>query len=181
MKRILLVAFAALVSLGGPGLILPVWAGQEWGLIGEEVVRFDATVVDVMCALTGDCPAACGGGSRQLGLLTDQDRLILAHKNFVPFAGAAAELADFCGKRVTVDGLFATNRGVTVFALQFVREAPDGKWRRANRFQAHWAAEHGVAADSTTAKRWFRNDPRVEALIARDGVLGLGPGVVPAE
>ena len=181
MKRILLAAFAVLVPLAGPGLVSPVWAGQEWGLIGEEVVRFEATVVDVMCALTGDCPAACGGGSRQLGLLTDEGRLVLAHKNFVPFAGAAAELADFCGKRVIADGLFATNRGVTVFALQFVREAPDGKWRRANRFRARWAAENGVAADSNAPKSWFRNDPRVEALIARDGVLGLGPGVVPAE
>ena len=176
MKRLLLVAFAALVPLAGPAN-----AGQEWGLIGEELVRFEATVVDVMCELTGDCPAACGDGRRQLGLLTDEGRLILAHKNVVPFAGAVAELAGFCGKRVTADGLFATNRGVTVFALQFVREAPDGKWRRANRFRAHWAEANGVAADSKTAKSWFRNDPRVRALIARDGVLGLGPDVAPAE
>ena len=181
MKRILLAALAALAPLAGPGLVSPGWAGQEWGLIGEEVARFEATVVDVMCELTGDCPAACGDGARQLGLLTDEGRLIIVHKNFVPFAGAVAELAEFCGKRVTADGLFATNRGVTVFALQFVRLAPDGKWRRANRFRAHWAEANGVAADSKTAKSWFRNDPRVEALIARDGVLGLGPGVVPAE
>lgn len=145
------------------------------------MARFEATVVDVMCELTGDCPAVCGDGARQLGLLTDDGRLIIVHKNFVPFASATAELAEFCGKRVTADGLFATNRGVTVFALQFVRLAPDGKWRRANRFRAHWAAANGVAGDSATAKNWFRNDPRVEALIARDGVLGLGPGVVPAE
>ena len=156
-------------------------AAEEWGLIGEEVTRFEATVVDVLCQLTGDCPASCGGGDRQLGLVTDEGRLVLAFKNFVAFAGASAELIDFCGKRVTADGLFATNRGVTVFALQFVREAPDGKWRRANRFQAKWATRNGVAADSNAAKSWFRNDPRVKALIARDGVLGLGPGVVPDE
>ncbi len=176
MKRILLVAFAALVPLAGPAN-----AAQEWGLIGEQVARFEATVVDVMCELTGNCPAACGDGRRQLGLLTDEGRLILAHKNVVPFAGATVELAGFCGKRVTADGLFATNRGVTVFVLQFVREAPDGKWRRANRFRARWAETNDVAADSKTAKNWFRNDPRVKALIARDGVLGLGPGVAPAE
>ena len=98
-------------------------AAEEWGLIGEEVTRFEATVVDVLCELTGDCPASCGGGDRQLGLVTDEGRLVLAFKNFVAFAGASAELIDFCGKRVTADGLFATNRGVTVFALQFVREA----------------------------------------------------------
>ena len=156
-------------------------AAESWGLIDEEAVRFEATVVDLRCELTGDCPAACGGGARQLGLLTGDGKLILAHKNVVPFAGAAVELAPFCGKKVIADGLFATNRGVTVFVLQFVRQAPDGKWRRANRYTNAWAEANGVAADSQAAKQWFRNDPRVQALIAAGGPLGLGPGVAPEE
>jgi hypothetical protein len=177
VKRLFFAALAVL-AVAGP---FAARAADEWGLIGEEIARFEATVVDIRCELTGDCPAACGGGARQLGLLTGGGKLILAHKNGVAFAGATVELAPFCAKRVVADGLFATNRGVTVFALQFVRLAPDGKWRRANRFTNAWAEANGVAATSQAAKRWFRNDPRVQALIAEGGPLGLGPGVLPEE
>ncbi len=93
----------------------------------------------------------------------------------MPFAGAAEELIDFCGQRVVADGLFSTNRGHTVFALQFVREAPDGDWRRANRFLPKWAERNGVDPKSKAAQQWFRNDPRVKARIAAEGRLGLGP------
>ncbi len=148
-------------------------AAQEWGLPGEEIARFDAKVVDVLCELTGDCPVRCGGGKRQLGLLTEAGELVLVFKNFVPFAGAARELVDFCGKRVTADGVFANNRGYKIFALQFVREAPDGTWRRANRWLGEWAKQNDVAPDSKAAKQWFRNDPRVKALIGSQGPLGL--------
>ena len=148
-------------------------AAEEWGLPGEEVARFDAKVVDVLCELTGDCPANCGGGKRQLGLLTDAGELVLTIKNFVPFAGAVGELVEFCGKRVTADGVFANNHGYKIFALQFVREAPHGTWRRANRWLVKWAKENDVAPDSKAAKQWFRNDPRVKALIESQGPLGL--------
>jgi len=149
-------------------------AGEKWGLPGEKVVRFEAKVVDVLCELSGDCPANCGAGSRQLGLLNDEGRLILPMKNQVAFAGASDELIDYCAKRVVADGLLVTNRGHTIMVLQFVREAPDGKWKRANRFTAKWAKRNNVAADSKAAKRWFENDPRVKELVARDGKLGLG-------
>ncbi len=170
MKRMVHAAIAASLLLA-PALAL---AAESWGLPDEQTTRFDATVVDLLCELTGDCPADCGGGARQLGLLTDDGKLLPVFKNFVAFAGATAELAEFCGQRVTADGLLATNRGLTIFALQFVREAPDGKWRRANRFTAKWAEANGVAADSKQAKQWFRNDPKVKARLARDGILGLG-------
>lgn len=171
MKTLATILALGLLALGAG----PAQAAQEWGLPGEEVSRFEAKVVDILCELTGDCPEACGGGARQLGLLTDEGRLVLPVKNFTPFSGAADELLDFCGKRVVADGLMTTNRGHTIFALQFVKEAPDGKWRRANRFLAKWAERNGFAPDGKEAKQWFRNDPRVKALIARDGVLGLGP------
>jgi len=151
----------------------PVDAAQEWGLPNEEVARFDATVVDVLCELTGDCPDNCGNGSRQLGLVDDQGVLVIAMKNFTPFTGASWELQDFCGK-VTADGVFTTNRGYRIFAIQFVREAPDGDWRRANRFTGQWAEKNGVAPDSKEAKQWFRNDPEVKRLIEQHGVFGLG-------
>lgn len=177
MKKILLGALIAALTYAP----VPANAAQEWGLIGEKIVRFDAKVVDVLCELTGDCPDNCGSGKRQLGLIDAEGKLILVFKNAVPFAGAAVELVDFCGKTVTADGLFSTHRETTIFSLQFVREAPDGKWRKANRFLPKWARTNGVEANSNAAKAWYRNDPRVKALLAKEGKLGLGPGVLPAE
>ena len=163
------VFLAALVTLS-----TGTWAADEWGLPEEEVVRFEAKVVDILCDLTGDCPANCGGGKRQLGLLTGEGTLVLPIKNNAIFAGSADELIDFCGKQVMADGLFSTNRGYKVFALQFVKEVPDGKWQRANRFLPKWAAANGVEAGSKEAKQWFRHDPKVKEILAKDGVLGLG-------
>lgn len=169
MKRLifatgLLVLFAA---TGGAN------AADSWGLEGEKIARFEAKVVDIACELTGNCPANCGAGNRQLGLLTDVGRLVLPTKNQVPFAGAAWELVDFCQKRVVVDGLFVNNRGHEIFALQFVK-AVDGKWQRANRFTGKWLKEAGLPEGSPKADQWFRNDPQVNALIKADGKLGLG-------
>ena len=152
----------------------PAWAAEEWGLPEEQVARFEAKVVDILCELTGDCPTDCGAGKRQLGLVTDAGALVLPAKNFTAFSGAATELIDFCGERVVADGLFTTNRGAKIFVLQFVKQAPDGKWRRANRFVARWAEANGFQPGGPEAKQWFRHDPRVKAMIGRDGVLGLG-------
>ena len=93
----------------------------------KNIVRFEAKVVDILCELTGDCPKACGGGKRQLGLVNNKGKLILPLKNSVIFAGVAAELIEYCGMKVIADGLIATNRGYSVMALQFVKRAPDGK------------------------------------------------------
>ncbi len=149
-------------------------AAESWGLPGEEIVRFEAKVVDLLCELTGDCPARCGAGKRQLGLLKDDATLVLPLKNQTFFSGAADELIDFCAKRVVADGLMVTNRGYTIFALQFVKAVPDGKWRRADRFLPKWAKRNGLDPTDKKVKRWFENDPQVKALIARDGKLGLG-------
>jgi len=170
MKNLFVVLSLVLSAAWSTGAL----AAESWGLPEEEETRFEAKVVDTLCELTGDCPDRCGDGKRQLSLLTDDGALILPLKNVVPFAGAGVELLDFCGKRVTVDGLFSTNRGVKIFALQFVREAPDGKWRRANRFAGRWAAANGVDAKSATTQQWFRNDPAVMKAIERDGKLGIG-------
>ena len=166
--------FCALLAIGLAFSNGVARAAESWGLPGEEKARFEATVVDLLCELTGDCPADCGAGTRQLGLLKDDGTLVLPLKNQVIFAGAAAELFGFCARRVVADGLFVTNRGHTIFALQFVKAAPDGKWQRANRFLPQWAARNGVDPKSATARRWFENDRRVKDLIARDGKLGLG-------
>ena len=169
--RGLLLAVVLLVAINDFGVAR---AAESWGLPGETIVRFDARVVDIACELTGSCPPNCGDGRRQLGLLTDEGRLVLPLKNQIPFAGAAWELIDFCGKRVTADGLFVDNRGYEIFALQFVRPV-EGKWRRANRYNGRWLKEVGLPPDSGKVNQWFRNDPAVDALIEADGKLGLGP------
>jgi hypothetical protein len=170
MKTTIAILSLVLLAASTAGAI----AAESWGLPEEEETRFEAKVVDTLCELTGDCPDKCGGGTRQLSLLTDAGELILPIKNVVAFAGTTVELAEFCGKRVTADGLFSTNRGVKMFALQFVREAPDGKWRRANRFINRWAEANGVDPKSETSQQWFRNDPIVKTIIERDGKLGTG-------
>ena len=45
------VAAIVVLVLGPAG----VQAAEEWGLPEEEVVRFEAKVVDIVCELTGDC------------------------------------------------------------------------------------------------------------------------------
>ena len=161
---------AVMLAVGATG----VRAAEEWGLPREEVVRFQAKVVDIACELTGNCPANCGDGKRQLGLIDEKGKLILAIKNATPFSGTVDELIDFCGKQVIADGLFTTNNGYKVFALQFVRQAPKGKWRRANRFLPKWAKRNHLPADSKKARRWFANDFRVKKLIKEQGIFGLG-------
>ena len=91
--------------------ILPNLAGADdsWNLTGEEEVRFDATVTDVLCVLSGDCPPDCGGGKRVLGLLKADGELVLPIKNGGPFTGAVADLLPYCGTVVTADGLFTIN------------------------------------------------------------------------
>jgi hypothetical protein len=160
------------------GVLLPVRiagveAAQSWNVTGEEEARFEAKVVDLLCELTGDCPTDCGAGRRQLGLVTDDGVLIPATKNFAPFAGATDELIDFCQQRVTVDGLFTANHGTRVFAVQFVQPA-GGDWRRANRFLDKWAETNGVDPAGKAKNTWFRRDPRIDAIIEKDGFLGLG-------
>ena len=164
--------FAALFAFGiGTAL-----AADEWGIEHEEATRFEATVVDILCELTGDCPAGCGGGKRQLGLLRDDGTLLLAAKNFDPFAGAVNDLISFCGKRIVADGLLIRDPAMPLFALQFKRLAPDGEWSRGNGFSKDWAERYG--ADK--APEWFRHDPTVKGMIADDGVFGI-PGLKPEE
>ncbi len=170
MRKLFSIALGLAIALMPAGA----QAAEEWGLPNEEVVRFEAKVVDIACELTGDCPADCGAGKRQLGLIDGAGKLILPLKNATPFSGVSAELIDFCGKQVIADGLFTTNNGYKVFALQFVRASPKGKWRRANRFLPKWAKQNGLPANSPKARRWFANDPRVKKLIGEHGVFGLG-------
>jgi hypothetical protein len=154
-------------------------AGSEaktWNLYAEAPARFEATVVDLLCTMTGDCPADCGGGTRQLALLrTADDVLVFPMKNNQPaFTGAANELQPFCGKAVEVDGLMITDPDIgaqNVYLLQRIREVGAAEWVKANRWTKDWAAAHPEAAGEGP---WYDRDPRVQAEIATDGYFGLG-------
>jgi len=157
-------------------LSLSAHAANEWGIDGEEKARFEVKVVDIACELSGNCPANCGDGKRQLGLLKDDGTLLLVAKNLDIFAGGTSDLAPFCQKKIIADGLLIKNEKMNLFALQFLRLAPDGEWRKANSFIKNWA-KNNPGKDS---EEWYRNDPLVQAEIAKRGVFGI-PGVVPEE
>lgn len=148
---------------------------KSWNLYAEQPARFTARVTDLLCELTGDCPADCGAGKRQIGLVRDADNvLILAIKNGqAAFSGAAADLAPYCGRTVEVDGLMIDDPDLgarNVYMVQRIR-ADDGEWIRANRFTKAWAEENPQAKGKGP---WFRRDPRIKAIIDRTGYLGLG-------
>lgn len=149
---------------------------KTWNLYAEKPARFEATVVDLLCELTGDCPADCGGGARQLGLLRSVDGvLVYPNKNAqAAFTGAVAELAPFCGRQVEVDGLLIEDPdlGATnIYLVQKIRAAGESEWTAANRWTKEWAKANPDAAGEGP---WFRRDPRVNAAIAARGYTGLG-------
>jgi hypothetical protein len=149
---------------------------EEWGLYAESKALFAATVVDPLCELAGDCPADCGGGTRQLALRRTVDGvMVMPLKNGQPlFTGAANELAPFCGREVEVDGLLLADPDagfMNLYQVQKIRVAGTSDWIRANRWTEDWAARNPDAAGEG---EWFRRDPRVKAEIAREGYLGLG-------
>lgn len=166
--RIVLATVIALIA-AAPA----VQAADSWGIPHEQEVRFEATVVDILCELTGDCPANCGDGERQLGLLRDDGTLIPAVKNYDLFAGAVRDLLPFCGRRIVADGLLIDDPEMRLMMLQFKREAPDGEWRRANWFTRDWGERH-----EGDPEQWFRHDPTVREVIEAQGVLGI-PGLEP--
>lgn len=151
-------------------------AASSWGIDHEKITRVDAKVVDLLCEITGNCVAKCGNGKRQLGLLFDDGRLVPVVKNSEPFAGATPDLIRFCNKKVTADGLMISSPKMPLFALQFKRLAPDGKWSRANQFGKDWSRANGGKKPG----QWFRQDIIVKKLIREQGILGI-PGLKPEE
>ena len=149
---------------------------KSWNLYAEQPATFEAKVVDVLCQLTGDCPKDCGAGKRQIGLLrTADDVFVLAMKNRqAAFSGAAADLAPYCGQTVQVDGLLLDDPELNarnLYLVQSIRPAGADDWVKANQFTKVWAKEHPEAKGKGP---WFRRDPRVNEVIAREGYLGLG-------
>ena len=150
---------------------------KNWNLLGQEKALFEAKVVDILCELTGDCPDNCGDGRRQLGLLrADDGKLLLANKNIQPaFTGANLDLLPYCNQEVEVDGLLVGLEDYTpakMYQVQLIRKKGESEWSKTGRWTKEWAKANPEAAKAKGP--WFRKDPRIKALIERDGYLGLG-------
>ena len=153
---------------------------KSWGLFGEEKARFEGKVTDVLCLLTDDCPADCGAGMRQMGVLRSIDgRFLLANKNGQPvFTGATVDLAPYCGMEVEVDGLLVGDKEITpglgdakVFQVQAVRALDQDTAKKTNLWTKDWATRN---PDVGGKGAWFRRDPKVMEQIEANGRLGLG-------
>ncbi len=173
MKRFFPISLFSGVLLLGVSLASVVHAANSWRIPGEELARFDAKVVDVLCELTGDCPANCGGGKRQLGVLRPDGTLVLAVKSQNFFAGAVPDLLPHCGETITVDGLLIKDEHMTMFALQYIK-TKGGKWQKADRRGDDFVADN----PGKKGNQWFRHHPVIDAHLKKNGVLGL-PGVDP--
>ncbi len=177
MRALAILALLAAPALAQEGRFSAGSEAQSWNLTGEEPARFEARVVDTLCELTGDCPADCGGGARQLALLRSADQAIVpVLKNAQPlFNGAVDDLLPYCGETVEVDGNLVGDDAANAFQayhLQRIRRLGEAEFSPANRWTDAWAARNPEAAGEEGP--WFRKDRRVQALIARDGYLGLG-------
>lgn len=168
---------ALLACMASPALAQDFSEGSEarsWNLFAEVPATFDARVVDVMCELTGDCPANCGDGDRQLALLrAADDQIVMVLKNNQPaFTGAVTDLLPYCGQDIAVDGLMIEDEDFPIRNTYLVqRIKSDGEWTKASQWTKVWAAENPEAAGKGP---WFRRHPGVLAQIEAEGYLGLG-------
>ncbi|CAN1541863.1 hypothetical protein MCEMSEM23_01797 [Rhabdaerophilaceae bacterium] len=160
-------ALALLVAAG------PVLGAEAWNIPHEKIAVLKGRIVDVLCTLKNDCPADCGAGRRQLGLLQADGKLRLIAKGNVDFAGAVVDLQPFCGQEVELDGLLVENPAITLFFAQGLRSKPQDAFAPVDKFLSEWTKRNGPAAE------WWRKDPTANALIAEDGPFGI-KGLMPA-
>jgi hypothetical protein len=153
---------------------------KSWSLLGEENALLEGVAIDALCVLTGDCPADCGAGKRQMGILRSADwRFLLANKNGQPvFTGATVDLAPYCGQTVEVDGLLVGDNEVTpglgdgkLFQVQTIRVIDEENVHKTNLWTGDWAKRN---PDTGGKGPWFRRDPKVTEQIEAHGRLGLG-------
>lgn len=178
-----MIRFALIALLATPAYAqdepFPFEEGSEarsWNLYAEQPARFEATVVDILCEVAGDCADNCGDGARQLGLVRSADNvLVFPNKNSqAAFTGATVELLPYCGQEVEVDGLLLEDDYLgakNIYLVQTIRALGEDEWVKGNRWTKVWAENNPDAAGDGP---WFRRDPRVLAEIAREGYFGLG-------
>ncbi len=156
-------------------LALPAAAADKVGVAGERAVSISGTVVDLLCEVAHRCAPDCGGGTRQLGLRTQDGRLVPAVKSTTLFAGTTHDLLPYCGKAVIADGVLSTGSGNTIYMVQYLRLKPSAPWASTEAFLAAWAKARGVSVTGPIADQWFRHDPAIAAAVAKRGKLGVPP------
>ena len=153
---------------------------HRWGLLGGEPAASQGKRSAPRCSLTADCPADCGAGKRQMGILRVADgRFLLVNKNGQPaFTGATVDLVPYCGQTVEVDGLLVGDRDVTpglgdgkLFQVQTVRILGEEAAKKANIWTRDWAERN---PDVGGKGPWFRRDPKIMEQIEAHGRFGLG-------
>ena len=72
-----------------------------------------------------------------------------------------------------VDGLTTSDYGTTLLMIQRYRLSDAAPWRSTTQGLTDWAKANSVAVDSDAAKLWMRNDPAVQAAVAKRGKLGV--------
>lgn len=177
MRKLLISVCASLLAV--PAMAQDFSEGsnaRSWNLYAEIPQTFEAKVVDITCEITGDCAENCGDGARQLGLVRAADGvLIFPNKNAqTGFQGAGTDLLPFCGQDVKVDGLMLVDEDIglnNVYQLQTIQAVGSDEVVKANKWSKAWAKRHPEAKGKGP---WFRRDPRVNAIIADTGFLGLG-------
>jgi hypothetical protein len=183
MHRVLTLALAASLALTATVAMAADFSkgsnAKEIGLVGEEKAMFSGKVVDILCELSGDCPANCGDGKRQLGIVRQVDNvLVVVSKNSqFEFNGAVDDLLPYCNKSVDADGLLIGDdpgMKAKVYMIQFIRETGAAEWTRTTRWTKAWAERN---ADAKGEGPWFRRDPRVAKQIEKSGYFGLGKDV----
>lgn len=142
-------------------------AAESIGGANEKPMELEGKVVDLVCELTGRCLPACGSGTRQMGLLLADGRLIAVPKAPVDFAGAAQDLAPLCGRTIRTDGLMFENPKMPLYQVQGIKLDPAATaFTPADAFIKAWTARNGKHEE------WYRNDPVIKAQIDRTGPLG---------
>lgn len=175
VKRLSLISLFFLAHAAAAPAQQPKSQAENWGLQNEEPAVLSGRIVDILCELTKDCPAECGAGKRQLGLVTSGGRLVPVAKNSQPlFNGAVTDLLPYCQKLVEIDGLMTGNERHRVFQLQLIRQHGAQDWSKAELWTQEWRKQNPTLADR--ADEWFYHDPRVTKQINATGYLGLGPG-----
>ena len=160
-------AFVGLAMAVAGLVVSPVRAAEEWGIEHEKVVTFSGKVVDLVCELRKICPADCGAGKHQLGLLTADGKLRAAVKGSTDFAGTVVDLAPLCGKTIEVDGLLIENPAITLLMVQGWRAKASDPWTKTEAFMTEWTKRNGKAEE------WFRADPDAKKVIEADGPFGI--------
>ncbi|HVJ51789.1 MAG TPA: hypothetical protein VM689_04970 [Aliidongia sp.] len=165
------------LALALAGLLLafsrPAGAADSLGVSDEHLMTVKGRIVDLACAIAHDCRPHCAEGHRPLGLEADDGKLYVAAKSNTIFAGLNHDLAAYCGKEITADGLTTGNYGSTLLMIQRFKPGDDADWIETDKFGRDWAERHHADPAGKETEEWYRHDDDVLRTVDRHGKTGL--------